>query len=129
MLSAEQRYYLLSYMGFVFLLIIVGGTDMERFASYFFLPMAVFVGFLVINQTLLSIFVVVSLQFIFNRIWLPFPIWDYDLFASFYGGWSNVINPTTLWRYVEVVTYALLGNIVIHFSNQEFHTRIEGVRK
>lgn len=124
LLSAEHWSYFLSYMGVVLLLIIVGGTDMERFASYFFLPMAVFVGLLVIDQPLISIAVAVILQFIFNRIWLPFPIWDYDLFASFYGGWSNIINPTTLWRYVEVGSYAVIGNVVIHFldkSNENSH--------
>ncbi|MGB7873387.1 MAG: hypothetical protein WBL25_03310, partial [Anaerolineales bacterium] len=123
-LSAEHWIYFLTYIGLVFLLIVVGGTDMERFASYFFLPMAVLVGFLVINQSLISVALVVGLQFIFNRIWLPFPIWDYDLFASFYGGWSDVINPTTLWRYVEVVSYAVMGNIVLHFNNEELRTRI-----
>lgn len=119
LLSTEHPSYLLSYMGFVFLLIIVGGTDMERFASYFFLPMAVFVGFLVIDQSLISVALVISIQFIFNRIWLPFPIWDFNLFASFYGGWSNIINSATLWRYGEVITYALLGKFVIHFNNRE----------
>ena len=117
MLSAEYRTYFIVYIALVFLLIIVGGTDMERFASYFFLPMAVFVGLLVVNQSLLSTLVVVAIQFVFNRIWLPFPIWDYDLFASFYGGWSDIINPTTLWRYVEVATYAFLGNIVLRLMN------------
>jgi hypothetical protein len=123
-LSPEHRLFFPAYMGFILLLIIVGGTDMERFASYFFLPMAVFVGFLVVNQSLINIFVMLFLQFIFNRIWLLFPIWDYDLFASFYGGWSNIITPSTIWRYVEVVTYAVLGNIIVHFKNDESRTQM-----
>jgi hypothetical protein len=86
--------------------------------------MAVFVGFLVVNQSLINIFVMLFLQFIFNRIWLLFPIWDYDLFASFYGGWSNIITPSTIWRYVEVVTYAVLGNIIVHFKNDESRTQM-----
>ena len=116
LLGAEYQSYLFIYMGLVFLLIIVGGTDMERFASYFFLPMAVFVGLLVVDRSMISVMAVVTVQFIFNRIWLPFPIWDYDLFASFYGGWSNIIDPTTLWRYVEVIAFALLGNIGLHLK-------------
>lgn len=116
-LSAEQRSYFLYYMGLILVLIIVGGTDMERFASYFFLPMAVFVGCLVTERSLFSVGVAVFFQFVFNRIWLLFPIWDYDLFAGFYGGWSNIINPTTLWRYVEVITYTVLGNIIVHFKD------------
>jgi len=115
LLSEEHWSFFLGYLSLVFLLIVVGGTDMERFASYFFLPMAVFVGLLVINRSLISVAMVVIFQFIFNRIWLPFPIWDYELFAGFYGGWSNIINPTTLWRYVEVSSYVLFGNVVTHF--------------
>ena len=125
MLNTEHRLYFLNYVGLILLLIIVGGTDMERFASYFFLPMAVFVGILVTNQSLISIIILLILQFIFNRIWLLFPIWDYDLFASFYGGWSNIINPRTIWRYVELITYAVLGNFIVHIgdnSNQNVHT-------
>jgi len=118
-LKAEQWSYFLHYVGWVFLLIIVGGTDMERFASYFFLPMAVSVGFLVENQPVISIIAALFLQFIFNRIWLPFPIWDFDLFANFYGGWSVFITTTTIWRYVEVVTYAVLGNIILNFKNSQ----------
>lgn len=124
-LSAEHRTYILYYFGLILSLIIMGGTDMERFASYFFIPMAVFVGLLVIDQSNVGIFITVFLQFIFNRIWLLFPIWDYDLFANFYGGWSTVINPSTLWRYGEVVTYAVLGNIFVNFyhkrSNKNIH--------
>ena len=120
MLSAEQLHYLLYYIGFVFLLIIVGGTDMERFASYFFLPMAVFVGLLVRNQPVTKIMIAIFLQFIFNRIWLLFPIWDYGLFANFYGGWSVVINTSTLWRYLEVFAYAVIGNIIVHFNHSKW---------
>jgi hypothetical protein len=128
-LSSEHLLFFLSYMGFILLLIIVGGTDMERFASYFFLPMAVFVGFLVVNQSLISIFVMIFLQFIFNRVWLLFPIWDYDLFASFYGGWSNVITPTTIWRYIEVATYAVLGNLIVHLNYREPRTQSVEIQK
>ena len=120
MLSAEQLHYLLYYIGFVFLLIIVGGTDMERFASYFFLPMAVFVGLLVRNQPVTKIMIAIFLQFVFNRIWLLFPIWDYGLFANFYGGWSVVINTSTLWRYLEVFAYAVIGNIIVHFNHSKW---------
>lgn len=120
-MDTELWGYLFWYVAFVFFLTILGGTDMERFASYFFLPMAVLVGFLIKRQSLISVIVILSIQFIFNRIWLPYPIWDYDLFANFYGGWSNIINTATIWRYVEVLVYAVLGNILFRFianSNQ-----------
>jgi hypothetical protein len=71
----------------------------------------------------------VLLQFIFNRIWLLFPIWDYDLFASFYGGWSNIINTTTIWRYIEVAAYAVIGNLIVHFNNNELRTQMVQAQK
>ena len=116
-LGMKKWKFLLLYAIFVFSLILVGGTDMERFASYFFLPMAVLFGCLAKKQPLVRVIAALSLQFIFNRIWLPFPTWDYDLFASFYGGWSVVIDTRTIWRYIEVITYAVVGNIATHFKN------------
>jgi len=89
---------------------------MERFASYFFLPMAVFAGLLAKNQPIIRLVLALFLQFIFNRVWLPFPIWDYDLFANYYGGWSVVINATTIRRYIEIITIALIGNFIVHFD-------------
>jgi hypothetical protein len=115
-LSESQWRYILYYMFFVFLLICIGGTDMERFASYFFLPMALFVGLAGKDLSISRIFVALFLQFIFNRIWLPFPIWDFDLFIDFYGGWSATINTATLLRYTEVISLAILGIIIINLK-------------
>ena len=128
-LGTEKGVYISCYVAFVFLLTLVGGTDMERFASYFFLPMAVFVGFLIKKQSLIGVTVVLSIQFIFNRIWLPFPIWNYDLFANFYGGWSNIINTATIWRYAEVLTFAVIGNIIVRFTTISNQTILEPTMK
>ena len=128
-LGTEKWVYFSCYIAFVFLLTFVGGTDMERFASYFFLPMTVFVGFLIKKQTLIGVIIILSIQFIFNRIWLPFPIWNYDLFANFYGGWSNIINTATIWRYAEVLTYAVIGNIIVHFTTNSNQTILEPTMK
>lgn len=128
-LSMEKWIFLSSYAAFVFLLTFVGGTDMERFASYFFLPMAVFVGFFVKERSLIGVMIVLALQFIFNRIWLVFPIWNYDLFASFYGGWSNIINTATIWRYVEVLSYAFIGNYIVHLTTNSNDTLGRAVNK
>jgi len=128
-LGMEKWIYLSSYAAFVLMLTFVGGTDMERFASYFFLPMAVFVGFLVKERSLIGVMIVLALQFIFNRIWLVFPIWDYDLFSNFYGGWSNIINTATIWRYVEVLSYAVVGNYIVHLTTNSNDTLERAVNK
>ena len=112
----EQVSYLAYYSGIVLLLIIVGGTDLERFATYFFLPLAVLTGLLAKNQSFIRILLILTLQIIFNRIWLPFPVWDFDLMVNFYSGWSNVINTASLWRFAELIALAVIGNFLVHFQ-------------
>jgi hypothetical protein len=112
----EQVSYLAYYSGIVLLLIIVGGTDLERFATYFFLPFAVLTGLLAKNQSFIRILLILTLQIIFNRIWLPFPVWDFDLMVNFYSGWSNVINTASLWRFAELIALAVIGNFLVHFQ-------------
>jgi hypothetical protein len=115
-ISIEQIRYLVYYSVAVFLLLVIGGTDLDRFATYFFLPLAVFTGLLAKNQSFIKILLVLTLQFILNRIWLPFPVWDFDLIINFYSGWSNVLNTASLWRFAELITLAVVGNFLVHFQ-------------
>jgi hypothetical protein len=111
----EQVRYLAYYSGTVFLLLMIGGTDLDRFATYFFLPLAVLTGLLAKNQSFLTLLLVLIVQIIFNRIWLPFPVWDFDSIVNFYGGWSNVINIASLWRFAELIALAVIGNLLVRF--------------
>ena len=113
-LPIEQVRYLAYYSGTVLLLVIIGGTDLDRFATYFFLPLAVLTGLLAKNQSFIKILLVLTIQIIFNRIWLPFPVWDFDLIVNFYSGWSNVINTASLWRFAELIALAVIGNVLVH---------------
>jgi hypothetical protein len=115
-LPAEQVRYLAYYSGAVLLLVFIGGTDLDRFATYFFLPLAVLTGLLAKNQSIIKILLVLTLQIIFNRIWLPFPVWDFDLIVDFYSGWSNVINAASLSRFAELIALAVVGNLLVHFQ-------------
>ena len=115
-ISIEQIRCLAYYSGTVFLLLVIGGTDLDRFATYFFLPLAVLTGLLAKNQSFIKILLVLIIQIIFNRIWLPFPVWDFDLIISFYSGWSNVINTASLWRFAELIALAVIGNFLVHFQ-------------
>jgi hypothetical protein len=115
-ISIEQVRYLAYYSGTIFLLLVIGGTDLDRFATYFFLPLAVLTGLLAKNQSFIKILLVLALEFIFNRIWLPFPVWDFDLIINFYSGWSNVINTASLWRFAELIALAVIGNYLVHFQ-------------
>lgn len=115
-IPVEQIRYLAYYSGIVFLLLVIGGTDLDRFATYFFLPLAVLTGLLAKNQSFIKLLLVLIVQIIFNRIWLPFPVWDFDLIINFYSGWSNVINTASLWRFTELIALAVVGNLIVHFQ-------------
>jgi len=115
-IPTEQVRYLVYYSGIVLLFVVVGGTDLERFATYFFLPLAVLTGFLAKNQSVSKLALVLLIQIIFNRIWLPFPVREFHLMVDFYAGWSNVINTASLWRFVELISLAILGNLLVHFQ-------------
>jgi hypothetical protein len=115
-ISSENARYLACYSLLVLLLLVVGGTDLERFATYFFLPLAILAGLLAKNQPFMKILLLLTIQIIFNRIWLPFPIWDLGLMINFYGGWSDVINMASLWRFVELAALIILGRFFIHFQ-------------
>ena len=115
-ITIEQIRYLAYYSGIVFVLLVIGGTDLDRFATYFFLPLAVLTGLLAKNASFIKIFLMLTIQIIFNRIWLPFPVWDFDLIVNFYSGWSNVINTASLWRFAELLALAIIGNFLVHFQ-------------
>jgi hypothetical protein len=115
-IPVEQLRYLAYYSGIVFLFVVVGGTDLERFATYFFLSLAVLTGLLAKNQSAIKLSLVLLLQIIFNRIFLPFPVWEFHLMVDFYAGWSNVINTASLWRFVELISLAILGNLLVHYQ-------------
>ncbi|HET9589696.1 MAG TPA: hypothetical protein VFO91_12995 [Anaerolineales bacterium] len=123
-LPGEQVRYLAYYSAIVLLLVMIGGTDLERFATYFFLPLAVLTGLLAKDRAWIKILLVLALQFIFNRIWLPFPVWDFDSMVNFYAGWANVINTASLWRFAELIALAVIGNILVHF---ELSSRQKGI--
>jgi hypothetical protein len=115
-LPLDQVRYLAYYSGTVLLLVIIGGTDLDRLATYFLLPLAVLTGLLAKNQSFIKILLVLTIQIIFNRIWLPFPVWDFDLIVNFYSGWSNVINAASLWRFAELIALAVIGNFLVHIQ-------------
>ncbi|HLO14677.1 MAG TPA: hypothetical protein VK206_07610, partial [Anaerolineales bacterium] len=113
--------YLAYYSGLVLLLVILGGSDLGRFASYFFVPLAVLVGLQVKNLSLPKILLILTIQIIFNRIWLAFPNWDFDLMINFYAGWATTFNTVSLWRWAELIALVALGNFLVHvqFSSKQ----------
>ncbi len=73
-LPDDQRIYLYAYTVLVLLLSLPGGTDFFRFATFLFLPQIILLGFIAPQKSNLHIGLMLAVTFIFNRIWLPFPI-------------------------------------------------------
>jgi hypothetical protein len=108
-LPDDQRTYLYAYTILVLILSFFGGTDFYRFATFLFLPQIILIGYIAPQRSNLQIGAMLAVTFIFNRIWLPFPIWDKDQYLDFYGGFSLRLNRWTLFRSLECIGFILLG--------------------
>ena len=108
-LPDDQRRYLCAYTILVLILSFFGGTDFFRFATFLFLPQIILIGLIAPQRSNIQIGAMLAVTFIFNRIWLPFPIWDKDQYLDFYGGFSLRLNRWTLYRSLECIGFILLG--------------------
>ena len=104
-LDSNKRAFVVYYSALAFLLLIVGGTDLDRFATYLFLPQVIFVGFRARSEGLLVILAVLAVQFAFNRIWLDFPTSELRQYIDFYGGYGSRVTPASLMRFAELASY------------------------
>jgi hypothetical protein len=101
-----------AYVGLVVIFSFLGGTDFPRFTSYLFMPLAIFVGTLVQRRRAWQVGVMLLALFIFNRVWLPFPMADVGTYLDFYGGWADRFNGASLMRLVELLSLVVLGVLV-----------------
>jgi len=108
-LSDIQRGYLYAYTVLVLILSYFGGTDFFRFATFLFLPQILLIGLITPQKSNLENGLMLAVTFLFNRIWLPFPIWDKDQYLDFYGGFSLRLNWSTLYRFLECLAFIALG--------------------
>jgi len=108
-LPDDQRRYLYAYTILVLILSFFGGTDFYRFATFLFLPQIILIALIVPQKSKLQIGAMLAAVFIFNRIWLPFPIWDKGQYLDFYGGFALRLNWWTLCRILECLAFILLG--------------------
>jgi hypothetical protein len=108
-LPGDQRRYLYAYAILALVLSFFGGTDFYRFATFLFLPQIILIGLIAPQRSNLQIGAMLAVTFIFNRIWLPFPIWNKDQYLDFYGGFSLRLNWWTLYRSLEWIGFILLG--------------------
>ena len=104
-----QRKYFYAYTILVLIFSFFGGTDFFRFTTFLFLPQILLIGLIAPQKSNLQIGAMLSAMFIFNRIWLPFPIWDKDQYLDFYGAFALRLNWTTLYRTLESLAFIFLG--------------------
>ena len=100
------------YALLVILLSLYGGTDMMRFATFLFLPQALFVGLLNRMASRVEVFVMLVAVFIFNRIWMHVPMGDSSEYEDFFAGHGSTLNWSTAWRISEVLAFLVLSILV-----------------
>jgi hypothetical protein len=105
--SAYARRYFLVYGILVLVLSFLGGTDFYRFSSYLFLPQVVFVALVATKSPVWMLGIMLAGVFLFNRLWLPFPMSDVGQYLDFYGGFGTRFGWPSVLRIVECL--ALVG--------------------
>jgi hypothetical protein len=116
-LEGSARTFLTVYVSLVVVFSFLGGTDFQRFSSYLFMPQAIFVGYLVLRRRLWQIAIMLVAVFIFNRIWLPFPMADTGTYLDFYGGWAERFNSASVARLVECLSFICVGFLARRFPS------------
>jgi hypothetical protein len=97
-------------------IMLFGGTDMMRYVSYFFIPQALLIGALIDNgiPILETIYMLIA-TFLFNKILLPFPIWDFSSYLNFHAGYGALINQASFERCGQIIAFFLIAILWRHF--------------
>jgi hypothetical protein len=102
------RAWILIYLAVNLVGMMYGGTDMMRYATYFFLPQALILIHVLKQEVhVFEALYVLGALAVFNRIFFLFPIWDFGLYLDFYGGYGDHINASSYLRFLEL--FGLIG--------------------
>jgi len=113
--------FLLIYTGLVFILTLYGGHDLGRYFTYAFIPQIILIGYLLDEHICIEeIIYMFAVVIIFNRLWLPIPIWEFEKYLDFYGGYADRVNQVSLLRVVELLAY-ILGALVLRAALRRRH--------
>lgn len=116
-----MRSFLLIYTGLVFILTLYGGHDLGRYFTYAFIPQVILICYLLDEHIRIEeIIYMFAVVIIFNRLWLPIPIWDFEKYLDFYGGYADRVNLVSLLRVVELLAY-MLGALVLRAALRRRH--------
>ncbi len=112
--SLIRRYHvwLAIYLGVCMFAMMYGGADFERFATFFFIPQSfLLVFFLMGDIHVYELFYLIGAMVVFNRLTYLIPIWDFNAYLDFYGGYGDHVNLSALARWVELGGLIVLGQI------------------
>jgi hypothetical protein len=98
------------YLAGAFFIIMYGGTDMMRYVTYLFIPLILILGNMLEQGVsyLESGFMLLA-TFLFNKILFQFPVWDFNAYLDFHGGYDSRITPASYTRWVEWFAYSGLA--------------------
>jgi len=107
-----------------------GGTDMMRYVTYFFIPQALLIGCILEEgvHPLEAIYLFTAM-ILFNRLWQQFPIWDFNAYLDFWGGYADRLNINSLFRAIELFAFVLFSPVLrygiakIQCFNQKAQTK------
>jgi hypothetical protein len=87
-----------------------GGTDMMRYVTFFFIPQSLLLAYVLREDIhLLEVLYLVIAMIIFNRLAYPFPIWDFNAYLNFYGGYGDHLDASSLQRWIELAGFIAGG--------------------
>ncbi len=97
------------YLGFHFLLVMYGGTNLDIFATYS-LPVLIMVLAVLLDQGAVQLWervLMVAVVIGFNRIWMHIPLPQEGLgpYLNFYGGYHMLVTRRSLFRFAELLIY------------------------
>ena len=122
-----DRNFLGAYCAFVLIFSFLGGTDFYRFATYLLLPQSILAGTLAARRTKLTLLLVLAGVFIFNRLWLPFPMHDLESYLDFYGGSGTRFSAASGWRILELGALVGAGALFRRWSQLDDGLRRQGL--
>jgi len=117
-LSDEVKRFVLIYTLLVILLSLYGGSDLARFATYLFIVQALLIGLLSRMASGAEIITMLMATFIFNRMWMPLPIWNIGKYLDFLGCYAARLNWSTFSRCVELIIFIAISVLIRRMSIQ-----------
>lgn len=111
--------YLVCYIFFVLSLTFIGGGDIQRFVTFYFIAVALIVTTFLRDTSVKEIVIMLAAVFIFNRIWMQIPMESLDRYLDLMSGNNTRVNLQSLLRVIELSATILIARFLIHKTATE----------